>query len=344
MPDTPFWMLRAGRGGANVDAFVEKGVAALACDYAAPVSPNMTKPELLAAIHRERPGQKEGAVASAASQLLRFIHEVQVGDTAVTYAPDRREYIIGRVSTGYEHLPEGIDDHPHARHIEWTQHAPRSALKLSSRNTLGSTLTIFRINDETADDLIANAKPLDQELDDPPPGGERPKADDTNDEVETPDQLLDETIEKAAEFLADRISRLDWEEMQELVAGLLRGMGYRTKVSPPGADRGCDVFASPDGLGLQDPRIFVEVKHRRAAMGSTDLRSFLGGRQAGDRCLYVSTGGFTKEARYEADRSAVPVRLLTLTDLAELVSERYEDLDDQTRTLIPLRRIYWPAD
>ena len=27
------------------------------------------------------------------------------------------------------------------------------------------------------------------------------------------------------------------------------------------------------------------------------LRSFLGGSSIGDRCLYVSTGGFTKDAR-----------------------------------------------
>ena len=28
-----------------------------------------------------------------------------------------------------------------------------------------------------------------------------------------------------------------------------------------------------------------------------EVRSFLGGRKTGDRCLYVSTGGFTREAR-----------------------------------------------
>ena len=29
-----------------------------------------------------------------------------------------------------------------------------------------------------------------------------------------------------------------WQDMQELVAGLLRAMGYKTVVSPPGSDRG----------------------------------------------------------------------------------------------------------
>ena len=132
--------------------------------------------------------------------------------------------------------------------------------------------------------------------------------------------------------------------MQELVAGMLRAMGYKTRVSPPGADRGVDVFASPDGLGLQEPLVFVEVKHRKGAMGSNEIRAFLGGRKPGDKCLYVSTGGFSKDARYEADRASVAVRLLDLRDLRQLVVEHYDTLDAETKALVPLKRLYWPVD
>jgi restriction system protein len=106
-----------------------------------------------------------------------------------------------------------------------------------------------------------------------------------------------------------------------------------------------DIFASPDGLGLREPRVFVEVKHRlKAKIDAPDIRSFLGGRKPGDRCLFVSTGGFTKEARYEADRSAVPLTLLTLAELRDLLIEHYDKVDAPTRSLVPLRQIYWPAD
>ena len=120
-------------------------------------------------------------------------------------------------------------------------------------------------------------------------------------------------------------------------------MGYRTRVSGPGPDRGVDVFASPDGLGLVEPRIFVEVKHRAEAVGAPLIRAFLGGRSQGDRCLYVSTGGFTAEARYEADRSSIPLRLITISDLRELLVSYYENLDSESRTLIPLRKVFLPV-
>ncbi len=130
--------------------------------------------------------------------------------------------------------------------------------------------------------------------------------------------------------------------MQELFAGILRAMGYRARVSPVGSDRGVDIFASPDGLGLEEPRIFVEVKHRKGKMDAPEIRSFLGGRKPGDRCLYVSTGGFTKEALYEAERASVPIQLVNLQRLRELLLEYYEQLAPETRALVPLKRVYWP--
>lgn len=89
-------------------------------------------------------------------------------------------------------------------------------------------------------------------------------------------------------------------------------MGYKTQVSPAGADRGKDIIASPDGFGFENPRIIVEVKHRREQMGSQQIRSFIGGRHKDDRGLYVSTGGFTKDARYEADGNAVNLLMTIL--------------------------------
>ena len=77
-------------------------------------------------------------------------------------------------------------------------------------------------------------------------------------------------------------------------------------------------------------------------MGAPEIRAFLGGRRDGDRCLYVSTGGFSRDARYEAERAALPFTLLTLKDLRELLVEHYEGLDSDARALVPLRRIYLP--
>lgn len=145
--------------------------------------------------------------------------------------------------------------------------------------------------------------------------------------------------------MKDRVVGLDAAEMEELLAALLRAMGFQTRVSPRGPDRGVDVLASPDGLGLQEPRIKCEVKHRKnTQICAPDIRSFIGALRAGNRGIYLSTGGFTREARYESDRAIVPVSLLDLDDLARLIETHYEKFDAQGRGLLPLTRIYWPVD
>ena len=136
--------------------------------------------------------------------------------------------------------------------------------------------------------------------------------------------------------------QLDWEDMQKLVAGLLRAMGYKTRISAVGPDRGKDIVASPDGF--ESPRIVVEVKHRpNSSMGTQEIRSFMGGRHSDDKGLYVSTGGFTKEACYEAERAKVPVTLMGRDELVEALIDYYKHMDAEARRLVPLRRVYWPV-
>ena len=150
-------------------------------------------------------------------------------------------------------------------------------------------------------------------------------------------------ILRSTEFIQDKITALDWDEMQELVAGLLRGMGYKTIVSAKGPDRGRDIIASPDVLGLKDPKIVVEVKHHRGQMGSSEIRRFAGGLRSKDKDLYVSTGGFSKEAHYEAERPNIPVNLVDLDLLVNLIVQYYNSFDADARALVPLTKIYWPA-
>jgi restriction system protein len=204
---------------------------------------------------------------------------------------------------------------------------------------LGAIQTLFKLGPEVAKDLQAHQVPIGVLTADLPAKAKEVAAG----EKEAEAVVRAEVLEKADEFIEDAINELDWKQMQDLVAGILRSMGYRTTVSPPGSDRGVDITASPDGLGLQEPRIFVEVKHRtQTPMGAEKIRSFLGGRKPGDKCLYVSTGSFTKEGRYEAERASVPMTLIDLQGLRRLLVEHYENLDAETRALVPLKRLYWP--
>jgi restriction system protein len=332
------WMVRAGKGGENIDDFISREVVAFDDPLLGKLPPTVTKDGLLKLYAEKYPAAKEGSRASWASQLLRLITEVKVGDEVACSDRERRRYLLGEITSDYEWLPDAAGRYPHARRVRWTREVSRDALSAATKNTLGSVLTVFKVNADAAKDLSANAGPLGAST---PVVVVKPEAQEKNAEVLG--LITEETFAKAGEFIEDQIDALAWDDMQELVAGILRAMNYRTTISEPGPDRGVDIFASPDGLGLEEPRVFVEVKHRNQQIGSREIRAFVGGRKKGDKCLYVSTGGFSKDAYYEAERADVAITLITLSKLRKLVVEFYDKLDPETRALVPLRRLYWPA-
>ena len=97
---------------------------------------------------------------------------------------------------------------------------------------------------------------------------------------------------------------------------------------------------TPNILGLESPRIIAEVKHRKdAKVDALAIRSFIARLSPEDNGLYVCTGGFTKEARYEADRAKVPVRLLDFDSFVRAYVEVYDNVNDNDRAILPLTRI-----
>jgi restriction system protein len=325
------WMVR-GDGGSLYEDFRERGVVSIGWWQLGPyVTPGISRKQLTEAFAKAEPQLRQGTIVAGASQVWRFINEIQVGDHVVTYSPANRTYLIGTVTGPAQYRPEWKDDGMAiVRTVEWKQEeVSRDSLGTSARNSLGSTLTVFKVPKNAAQELLSSH------------AGPKPAAP-ADPESDIPDAALD-LEEQARERIKDMIAALDPREVEHLVAGILRAMGFKTRVSPVGPDRGKDIVASPDGFGFKDPRIVVEVKHRNGQMGSQALRSFLGGRHPGDRGLYVSTGGFSKDALYEAERSQIPMTLWTLDDLVRALVEHYDQTDAETKRMVPLKRIYWPA-
>lgn len=71
-------------------------------------------------------------------------------------------------------------------------------------------------------------------------------------------------------------------------------------------------------------------------MESQDICSFLNGppHASATKGLYVITGGFTKNVRYEAERGRIPVTLIDLDDLVKALLEQNEQANRQTQRLV----------
>ncbi|MEZ8127970.1 restriction endonuclease [Enterovibrio norvegicus] len=331
------WMIRAGERAYLVDAFKEKSCVGIGWSALGDLSSINSEAELRERYFAEYPDQHASKSSNAIAMVKKFRFDMKIGDRAISYDPSRRVYLVGNITSDYLYEKSEIDDEDfnHIRKVDWIGEVSRDALPVSARNTLGSTLTVFVVNNEVTrdfDDILNSCRQ----------GSSGNMVDIDDVQEEEIKQSREDVIEQSRELIKDRVVKISPEDMEELVAGVLRAMGYRTIVSAKGADRGVDVFASPDGLGLESPRIKVEVKHRKETMGSQNLRSFIGGLRGDDRGLYVSTGGFTKDAKYEAERSNVPVTLIDIDGLLNLIISHYDAFDIETRMLLPLAKVYWP--
>lgn len=176
-------------------------------------------------------------------------------------------------------------------------------------------------------------------------------------EPSTQDEAEDETSGKTASITFEEAEEQAWNEVdrflhemqpydfQELVAHLLRAMGYFVMwISPPGKDAGIDILASTDPLGTKTPRIKVQVKRRTESVNVDGLRSFMALLGEDDVGLFVSASGFTKDAAEEArTQEKRKVTLIALDRLFDLWVENYPKLNDEARRLLPLRPVYYLA-
>lgn len=156
---------------------------------------------------------------------------------------------------------------------------------------------------------------------------------------------VEEAEETSFEEIRQHLATMNPYDLQKLVAGLLRGMGYHVSwVSPPGKDRGVDIVAFRDPLGTEDPRIKVQVKREQDKTTAKSLRAFMSVLNPGDVGVYVTLGGFTSDAESEARNSETRrVTLIDLSDLFDLWVEHYERIPAADRQYLPLKPVWFLA-
>lgn len=155
----------------------------------------------------------------------------------------------------------------------------------------------------------------------------------------------DQAEQIAKDGIKHFISKKNPYEFQELVAALLRGMGYYTPfVAPRGKDGGLDVLAYRDPFGIDSPRMKVQVKQRESSANVQEIRQLIGILQKdGDVGIFVSTGGFTSDAEFAARNAHVHVELIDIDKFIGLWQDFYKKLSDEDKNLMPLIPVYFLA-
>lgn len=159
--------------------------------------------------------------------------------------------------------------------------------------------------------------------------------------------LLSQYEEEAYSGIRNYIAAKNPYEFQDLVAELLRAMGYYiSDVAKRGPDGGIDIIAYTDPLGTRQPRIIVQVKHRpNDAVSSDEVQKLAGTlKRNTDVGIFVTSGTFSKPAIKEAKDSREHIELIDFERFISLWQSYYHKLDDSQKQYLPLHPIYFVGE
>lgn len=158
MPTTvPMWFVRAGKAAVYAATFRSEGYVSLGWREVGALEPDTPDEEVDRRFAEAFPNKEEATRDTWANQVMRFLREVRVGDTVVTYDAADRAYLLGRVDSE----PFWVDEErPRRRTVTWTHRVDRDSLTESARNKLGSIATFFKVGAEAESELRQNASEL----------------------------------------------------------------------------------------------------------------------------------------------------------------------------------------
>ena len=326
------WRMLLGSKGAFESEALEEGLIFVGFGIHTDLS-NANDEKIRDIVNRSQPRLKPGQRGRNIAQLRMFARQMKQGDLVVVALKTKiGELAIGRVSGDYVY-DSNRTDVPHTRQINWVLPSmPISPAFTPHVSFIHGPNTLNAIGDQATCEkarYFANT-----------PSAEADALDSSVEEDTT--ELLDLGAIAKTQIAQLIHERFPEKKLEDLVAGVLQAEGYTIAPSVGSADQGVDVLAGHGLFGFDPPLVCVQVKHEQGATRAPAVQQLRGaiedfGAQQG---LFVSWGGYTRDAERTARRNFFKLRLWYASDLIEAVCRNYNKLSAGLRAEIPLQQIW----
>jgi restriction system protein len=331
-------MVRLGRHGEQEAHALESGELVLGF-RAGDLTAAHDRDAVLKIVERIYPDEKHKTQLHFAAQLNQFRNTIQKGDLVVVPLKTQSAIAIGEITGPYTPTAEGYAKRP----VRWLKpDVPRDLFRQDLLYSFGAFMTVCEIS---RNDALPRVEAVLKTGRDPgyeagvatppraPASPEAPTAEDVDFDLE---KLARDQIERRV------ASAFTGHDFTRLVAEILKAQGY--VVSPPrlGPDQGIDIVAGRGALGVEAPRLVVQVKSGNVIADQPTLQALIGAvhdTQA-EHGLLVSWGGFTKPVEQRRNELYFRIRLWGKIEILDALFEVYDRLPEAFRAELPLRRTW----
>lgn len=328
MADTVMWGIHTGKTGDADSSFMAKRIIALSCSGTPDFSHLPANREAFKSMCRLMFDSADGNVTASASQLIRFVHEMQVGDLVAYPSRTGRKVHLGKVTGPYQYAASARGGYAHQRLVEWTAHVPRTNYSQGALCERGTSLSLFLQVKNYLDEHLAAL--------------EGRVAVVACDEDEAVGLVASEVEQTTRDNVHKSLLReLKGRPFTHFVAHMPSKMGFHTRIAPPGPDGGIDIVPHRDELGFEPQIVKVQAKGLEGSNRHSTVASPYGNIGNAEDGLSVTLGTFTKQAVAFA-RDTSNLRLIGSKQRVELVLQRFGQLDAKYTGILPSRSEYLP--
>jgi restriction system protein len=316
-----YWGVRLGKGGQYADLARELGFIAIGSEelgdlsWLAEATDEREAREKLHELFSTKCGQTGMKASIAEGQLWRFVREIRAEDVVLVPHVTRGLVHIGTVVGSVEYVAAPTDGCPYRlrRKVSWRHDVQRTALTGKLGSSLNSMLTVFSLGNRAAEIRAALG-----EKDSALPAAPKPV--------------------ELVKYVIDRLHGMHPKEFEAFVASYFRAIGYDAEPTQYVGDGGIDVVGTLDAEGLAKIDLRVQVKRMRSSVGIDTVLKTRGALAVDEQGAIVSLGGFTAQARSEAEAEGKKTIVLVEGDtFVELLLDHWDDLDEAARELLGVR-------
>lgn len=345
------WLVRGGSYGEHEAKFIDENKVCLT--WGELTATDLTKISDYEGIKQrvieQFPGEPIRKLGNWSGQIWAFVIAMKPGDWVVMPRKNKSTIAIGQITSACQYDPHQPEDYRHYRAVKWLNtDIPRSNFDQDILYSFGAFLTVCEIK---RNDAEARVKAMASNNWQVPAttgtkvsvAGTKPTTDDDIDTENTQvdlEQLAQDAIAKLI------IQKFKGHGMARLVDAILRAQGFTTYLSPEGADKGIDILAARGAFGFDAPKICVQVKSGDSPADHLEFTHLIGAMQSvqADYGLFVSWSDFKQSVNREEAANFFKVRLWNQRDLVNQLLDNYDNLDQEIKAEIPLKRIWLVAN
>lgn len=339
------WLVRAGRLGEQESLALKDSLSVAGWQELPDLSSQVNRDSLMILLQETYPDASHKRLLNWQAQLWAFLRTIAEGDLVAMPLKTTSAVAIGEVVGGYQYRPDLPPAARHVHPVKWLKtDLPRTAFGQDLLYSLGAFMTVCELKRH---DAARRLEALARTGQDP---GWADAAVTTSirrrsvDEPPSDEATSSIDIERYAnDQISARITeRFTGHGLARLVEAIFAARGMVTWRPPEGPDGGIDVLVGSGPLGMDPPRICVQVKSSSAAVNVSVVRELQGvlGRLNADQGLLVAWGGLNQAAERETRQQFFQVRVWTADDVLREFTAVYDKLPGEIQAELPLKRIW----